>query len=172
MFEAIHWPDDMKPSRSPIHFPNELEIAASPETVYRVWTTRTGEWWAPRPYTTPGVELDLRPGGIGRMDMRSPDGTDMPNAGVFLEVVPNRRLVFTGVLGPDFRPTVVTDGAPLFTGLVLLEPQADGRSTHYVARAMHADTAGQQAHAAMGFDQGWNAALDQLVALMSGAKTS
>lgn len=33
MFEAIHWPDDMKPSRSPIHFTNELTAAASPETI-------------------------------------------------------------------------------------------------------------------------------------------
>ncbi len=30
MFEAIHWPEDMKPSRCPIHFTNEREVAASP----------------------------------------------------------------------------------------------------------------------------------------------
>lgn len=34
MFEAINWPDDMKPSRSPIHFTNELEVAASAATVW------------------------------------------------------------------------------------------------------------------------------------------
>jgi len=31
MYEAIKWPEDMTPSRSPIHFTNELEVAASPE---------------------------------------------------------------------------------------------------------------------------------------------
>jgi uncharacterized protein YndB with AHSA1/START domain len=38
MFEAIRWPEDMKPSRSPIHFTNELEVAASPETIWSLLT--------------------------------------------------------------------------------------------------------------------------------------
>jgi hypothetical protein len=33
MYEAIKWPEDMTPIRSPIHFTNELEVAASPETI-------------------------------------------------------------------------------------------------------------------------------------------
>ena len=33
-WEAIKWPEDMAPSRSPIHFTNELEVAASPETIW------------------------------------------------------------------------------------------------------------------------------------------
>ena len=38
MFEAINWPDDMKPSRSPIHFTNEREVAASPATIWALLT--------------------------------------------------------------------------------------------------------------------------------------
>jgi uncharacterized protein YndB with AHSA1/START domain len=34
MYEAIKWPQDMRPSRSPIHFTNELEVAAAPETIW------------------------------------------------------------------------------------------------------------------------------------------
>lgn len=34
MFEAINWPEVMAPSRSPIHFTNELEVEASPETIW------------------------------------------------------------------------------------------------------------------------------------------
>ncbi|QCB43299.1 SRPBCC domain-containing protein [Sphingomonas sp. PAMC26645] len=34
MFEIIKWPEDMVPSRCPIHFTNELEVAASPETIW------------------------------------------------------------------------------------------------------------------------------------------
>jgi uncharacterized protein YndB with AHSA1/START domain len=33
-WEAIKWPENMAPSRSPIHFTNELEVAASPETIW------------------------------------------------------------------------------------------------------------------------------------------
>ena len=38
MFEAIYWPEDMRPSRSPIHFTNELEVEASPETIWSLLT--------------------------------------------------------------------------------------------------------------------------------------
>ena len=33
-WESIHWPAEMAPSRSPIHFTNELEVAASPATIW------------------------------------------------------------------------------------------------------------------------------------------
>ena len=38
MFEAINWPEDMVPSRSPIHFTNELEVAVSPGTIWSLLT--------------------------------------------------------------------------------------------------------------------------------------
>jgi len=41
------------------------------------------------------AELDVRPGGANLIVMRGPDGKDMPNRGVYLEVVPNERLVIT-----------------------------------------------------------------------------
>jgi hypothetical protein len=34
MYEAIEWPEDMAPSRSPIHFTNELEVAVAPGTIW------------------------------------------------------------------------------------------------------------------------------------------
>lgn len=37
-FETIRWPERMTPSRSPIHFTNELEVAASPETIWSLLT--------------------------------------------------------------------------------------------------------------------------------------
>ena len=38
MFEAIAWPDDMKPSRCPIHFTNEREVAVSADTIWSLLT--------------------------------------------------------------------------------------------------------------------------------------
>lgn len=144
---------------SPLH---ELtitrRIAAPPETVYRVWTTRTGEWWAPRPYTTPGVALDLRPGGIGRMDMRSPDGVDMPNQGVFLEVVPNRKLVFTNAFTEGWVPQ-----DPFMVTIVTFEPEGEG--TRYTARVRHWSEEAMRRHEAMGFHQGWGIVAGQLAEL-------
>jgi uncharacterized protein YndB with AHSA1/START domain len=38
MYESIKWPEDMKPSRSPIHFTNELDVAASVKTIWSLLT--------------------------------------------------------------------------------------------------------------------------------------
>jgi uncharacterized protein YndB with AHSA1/START domain len=51
VFEAIDWPEDMTPSRSPIHFTNELEVEASPETIWSLLVDPTA--W---PAFYPGVE--------------------------------------------------------------------------------------------------------------------
>lgn len=52
LFEAIHWPEGMTPSRCPIHFTNEREVAAaSPETI---WSLLTDPKAWPRFY--PGVK--------------------------------------------------------------------------------------------------------------------
>ena len=58
MFEAITWPEDMAPSRSPIHFTNELEVAATPETIWALLTDPAA--W---PSFYPGVqEVELLDG--------------------------------------------------------------------------------------------------------------
>lgn len=51
MFEAINWPHDMRPSQSPIHFTNELEVAVSPETIWSLLVDPTA--W---PLFYPGVK--------------------------------------------------------------------------------------------------------------------
>jgi uncharacterized protein YndB with AHSA1/START domain len=51
MFEAIKWPADMAPSQCPIHFTNELEVAASPETIWSLLVDPAA--W---PSFYPGVE--------------------------------------------------------------------------------------------------------------------
>ncbi len=58
MYEAIHWPEDMTPSRSPIHFTNELEVAALPDTIWSLLTDPKA--W---PSFYPGVQhVDLLDG--------------------------------------------------------------------------------------------------------------
>ena len=51
LFEAIHWPEEAAPSRCPIHFTNEREVAASPETIWSLLTDP--EAW---PNFYPGVK--------------------------------------------------------------------------------------------------------------------
>lgn len=139
--------------------------------VWRAWTEPEvlKEWFCPRPWKVVECEIDLRPGGIFRTVMQSPEGQNMPaSAGAYLAVHPEQRLVWTNALGPGFRPNPPAEDTQMgFTFAVdlRLDPLPGG-GTRYHARVMHATEAARDAHAAMGFEQGWNAALDQMVELI------
>ena len=82
-------------------------IDAPREKVYRAWTDPEllKQWFAPLPWTTPHVELDVRPGGSSLVVMRSPEGQEYPNPGVYLEVVENERLVATDAYTRAWEPS-------------------------------------------------------------------
>jgi uncharacterized protein YndB with AHSA1/START domain len=144
----------------------EREVDVPPHLVWAAWTTpeHVKAWFAPKPYETSECEIDLRPGGIFRTVMRSPEGETMGGgAGCFLEVVENRRLVWTGAMGPGFRP-VATD-LP-FTAVITMEPSGSG--TKYRAVAVHGSPETRERHDKMGFLEGWGLCLDQLVEVAKG----
>jgi uncharacterized protein YndB with AHSA1/START domain len=130
------------------------------ELVWEAWTKpeHLGKWFTPAPWTVSDCEIDLRPGGIFRTTMRSPEGKEFPNTGCYLEVVPNERLVFTDALLPGYRPSE----NPFMTAIITLE--SVGKGTRYTATALHRDEAARIKHEEMGFLNGWGTALDQLVA--------
>lgn len=67
------------------------------ELVFKMWTEprHFAQWWGPSQFTNPVCDLDVRPGGVIRVDMRAPDGTVYPMGGSFLKITPPERLVFT-----------------------------------------------------------------------------
>jgi len=138
-------------------------INAPREKVYRAWTDPElmKQWFAPKPYTTPVVEVDVRPGGSATIVMRSPDGQDMPNHGVYLEVVPNQRLVSTDAYVKAWEPSP----KPFMTLILTFEDE--GGKTRYTARVRHWTVADREAHEKMGFHQGWGICTDQLEALVA-----
>ncbi|MBL8525068.1 MAG: SRPBCC family protein [Betaproteobacteria bacterium] len=150
----------------------ERYIDVSPEMVWTAWTDpeHLKQWFTPAPWKTVDCEIDLRPGGKFHTVMQSPEGQKFPNAGCYLEVVPNRRLTFTSALGPGFRPAAPAGADSkecaeiLFTAIVTMEPKGKGCRYHVVA--MHGEEGSRKRHEEMGFHEGWGAALDQLVALM------
>lgn len=141
--------------------PHELSvsrfIAAKPETVWKAFVEHATEWFTPRPWTTPSVDYDLRPGGRADVVMQSPEGERHAYRGVVLEVEPGRRLVTTGALTEGWIPQ---PGDMNFVRLDTFEPEGDG--TRYTARARHWDDKAVNAHRDMGFEQGWGQAADQL----------
>ena len=131
------------------------------EKLYRCWTEPAllTQWFAPLPWTTPHAELDVRAGGANRITMRSPEGEDMPNEGIYLEVVPNEKLVITDAFRAGWMPT-----AAAFMVIVLTFTPEDGK-TRYIARARHWTKEAAEQHEQMGFHTGWGICADQLVAL-------
>jgi uncharacterized protein YndB with AHSA1/START domain len=138
-------------------------IDAPREKLYRAWTDPTlmKQWFAPLPYTTPVAELDVRPGGAAFIVMRGPDGKDLPNHGVYLEVVPNQRLVSTDAYTKAWEASE----KPFMTLILTFEDE--GGKTRYTARARHWTVADRETHEKMGFHQGWGLCTDQLTALVA-----
>jgi uncharacterized protein YndB with AHSA1/START domain len=147
----------------------ERTLDVPPEHVFRAWTEpeQLKRWFTPKPWKTIECEIDLRPGGVFRTVMQSPEGEVMPaGEGCILEVVPNRRLSWTGALGPGFRPNAVPAEGFLFSAIIAMEPA--GKGTRYTATVLHGSADDKAKHEAMGFHTGWGAALDQLVELAKG----
>lgn len=134
-------------------------IDAPREKVFRCWTEPEllKQWFAPRPWTTPHAELDVRAGGANLVVMRSPEGQEFPNRGVYLEVVPNEKIVFTDAFTAAWQPSE----KPFFTGIVTFEDAEPGK-TKYTARARHWTDDDCRKHAEMGFHEGWGQCASQL----------
>ena len=81
-------------------------LTAPPALVWRCWTDADlfRQWYAPKPFHLDEVVMDLCPGGRFFMVMVGPEGQRMPNEGAFLEVVPERRLVFTDLMTEGYAP--------------------------------------------------------------------
>jgi uncharacterized protein YndB with AHSA1/START domain len=138
-------------------------IDAPREKLYRCWTEPAllKQWFAPAPVTTPVAELDVRPGGASLVVMRMPDGMEMPNHGVYLEVVPNQKLVFTDAYTAGWAPS---PGHPFMTVIISFEDAGPGQ-TRYTATVRHWTVADRERHEQMGFHTGWGQCADQLAAL-------
>ena len=127
-------------------------LAAPADKLFRCWTTPEliKQWFAPRPWTVPAAQVDLTPGGASNITMRSPEGQDMPCPGQYLEVIPNRKLVFTDAFTGGWIPK---DGAPFMVATVTFEPEGD--KTRYTATVRHWSEEDRAKHEQMGFHPGW-----------------
>ena len=136
-------------------------IDAPRDKLFRCWTEPAliVQWFTPPPWKTIHAETDVRPGGASYVVMKGPDGTEMPNRGVYLEVVKNEKLVFTDA----YESAWVPSGKAFFTCILTFEDEAG--KTRYSARTLHWNAEDSKAHEAMGFHVGWGTATDQLEAL-------
>ncbi|NVP55458.1 SRPBCC family protein [Mycoplana rhizolycopersici] len=139
-------------------------LIATPAQLFKAWTTPElmTQWFAPKPYETPVVEIEPRDGGKFRTVMTGPDNFHMDSTGVLLKVEKDRRIIFTDAFGPDWKPTEKA----FFTAEILFDDLGDGRS-RYTAIARHWNVEDARTHETMGFHGGWGQVATQLEAVAS-----
>jgi uncharacterized protein YndB with AHSA1/START domain len=127
------------------------------------------EWYMPRAWgRVAHTEMDARPGGVFRIDIATADGREVPNLGCVLEAVPMRRLVWTSMLFPGYRPAVFDD-IPI-TAIMTMESVGSG--TRYVFTALHRNESDLETNKTSGFYEGTVIAVDQLVEHLIGMKSA
>lgn len=143
-------------------------INAPRERVYRAWTdpAMIVKWFTPPPWKTTSAQMTLRPGGSSLIVMQGPEGQEIPNRGVFLEVIPNAKLVFTNAYTSAWEPMERPEHGPAFLVTFVLTFEEEAGGTRYTARVRHWTMEDLKAHEAMGFHQGWPIATEQLAALV------
>jgi uncharacterized protein YndB with AHSA1/START domain len=134
-------------------------IDAPREKVFAAYTTpnKLEQWWAPRPWKFEVVELDLRAGGASHIVMTGPGGERFDEPGVFLEIIPNEKIVFTDAYSKAWEPREKS----FMTAVITLEDAGPGK-TKYTARIFHPTVADREQHEKMGFHSGWGICADQL----------
>jgi uncharacterized protein YndB with AHSA1/START domain len=110
-------------------------------------------WFGPSGWPLTLCEMDFRTGGRFRFAMTGPDGTqDTPFGGEYLEIVPDRRIVYTGAFEtPDAETMIVT---------ITFDEQ--GGQTTLTIHTLFASVAMKNEHLGLGYEQGLAAGLDQL----------
>ena len=140
------------------------DISAPREILYMCWTTpeHLMPWFVPAPHRVTACTIDLRPGGASKSTF-DVDGMIMENNGVYLEVIPNEKLVFTDTYSEGWKP----NPEPFMTAILTFEDLGNGK-TRYTAVARHRSKEAAKSHADMGFFDGWGTVATQLEAYAQG----
>lgn len=114
------------------------------------------KWFGPVGWPVTLCEIDFRVGGRFRFAMTGPSGEqNTPFGGVYLEIVPNRKIVYdNGFHSPGAGRMVVT----------VTFDEKDGRTT-LTMRTVFESVAMRDAHIGAGFEAGTASGFDQLADL-------
>jgi len=135
------------------------------ELVFKAWIDprHVTRWWGPKGFTNPVCELDARPGGAIRIDMKGPDGMVYPMGGVYREIVEPERLVFITTALEDEQ------GNPGLENLNTVTFAEHNGKTKLTLHVVVIRATQEAARALAGMEQGWTQTLDRLDDLVANA---
>jgi uncharacterized protein YndB with AHSA1/START domain len=128
--------------------------------VFKVWTepSHMVRWLGPHGFTAPSCEMDLRPGGVWRACIRSAEGRDHWMRGVYREIAPPERLVFTFAWEED--------GVPGHETLVTVTFAEQGHKTLFTFhQATFESVESRDSH-----NDGWSECFDRLADYLAGLR--
>lgn len=139
-------------------------LNAPRQLIWECWTDpmHIPHFFVPTPHKVTAVDIDLRVGGRFNTTFEV-DGNAMDNHGVYLDVVPKEKLVFTDAYTEGWKPAP----EPFMTAILLLA-DAPGGNTTYTAIARHRNPESRKSHEDMGFFDGWGTVATQLEAYAQG----
>ncbi|HTG47470.1 MAG TPA: SRPBCC domain-containing protein [Actinomycetota bacterium] len=127
--------------------------------VWKAWTDpgQVATWWGPKGFTTTVEEMDVRPGGVWRLTMHGPDGTDYPHVATFLDVRENDCIAYA-------------QGAPGSRDrfFAIVEMVDEGGKTRLTSRMLFPSAAERDRHAEeFGAVEGLESHLDELAGFLA-----
>ena len=136
-------------------------LPAAPSVVFGAFSdpNELAKWWGPKTFTNPVCEVDLKLGGTLRIVMRAPDGGEYPMQGIFREIVPPSRLVFTNI-------ALDQDGHHIIEGLTSVTFADDGGKTKLTLQTRGVAVVDYAAAYLQGMEAGWTQSLEKLEALV------
>ena len=134
-----------------------LSFDAPREAVFKAWTEpeQLAQWFGPRGYSVPSPEIEPRPEGAVRLDLRAPDGTHYPNRGTVREIEAPERFAFETSL-PDDK------GMPILHVLNTVTLSEDHGRTTLTLKAHVLDATPEAAKFVEQMHAGWSETLDRL----------
>jgi uncharacterized protein YndB with AHSA1/START domain len=113
------------------------------------------QWFGPPGWTLTRCEMDFRAGGWLRLAMTGRDGVQGPTfSGEYLEIVPNRRIVYTGAFETP-------DAEAMTTTFTFAEDAETGQTTLTI-HTLFASVAMKNEHLGQGYARSWSVIVEQL----------
>ena len=132
--------------------------------VFKAYTDRDSipRWWGPRRLTTTVDQMDVRPGGAWRFVSRGADGAEFAFRGVYREIVPPERLVWTF----EF------EGAPGHVSLETVTFEEQGGKTKVTNTALYQTAGDRDAMLKSGMEGGVKETMERLDELLETMKAA